>query len=224
MKDDVKTEHESWCLVSANRVSGRSDDLFATSIDHQHTVQLTISRAAEYRSHGYGHYLDREQLILVEMSPMQWAELITSMNCGQGAPCTLRRLGGKQVKGQKHETETVRIQGEFSDRAKEVGRKMREAVNEVKEKLAKTTASKKVQTEIVDIMQTFARNFDDYMPFMHKLFVEACEGTVTEAKSAVDAFVTHAVVSAGLEHLGAEVQNRLIGMKEDSDESSVSEL
>lgn len=215
MKDDKETTHESWALVHAHRTSGLSDDLFGSSIDHHSSVRLTISRAKESRSHGYGFYMETQQLIEVEMSAMQWAEMITSMNVGRGAPCTLRRLAGQRIMGQKHDSETSRIKDEFSYRAKEVGAKMLGLVNEVRERLAKSTASKKVQEEVCRMLEQFAQHFWDYQPFMQKLFIEACEGTVTEAKAAVDAFVTHAIVSAGLESLGAEVQKRLMGGKQE---------
>lgn len=215
MRDTVKTTHESWAIIQANRVSGRSDDLFATSIDHQHTVQITISRASEYRSLNYNRYSDDQELIRVEMSPMQWAELITSMNCGPGAPCTLRRFEGKQIKGERHQTETVRIQDEFSQEAKDVGAKMEGVMSEIRNTLESAKVSKKVRDQINGMLFQFSRQYHDHMPFIQKMFAEACEGTVTEAKAAVDAFVTHAVVSAGLESLGAEVQKRLSGATED---------
>ena len=210
--DDTKiTTHESWGLIQANRVSGRSDDLFATSIDHQHTVQIRISRASEHRSLNYNRYMDEEELIRVEMSPMQWAELITSMNCGTGAPCTLRRFEGKQIKGERHQTETVRIQDEFAQEAKDIGAKMEGVMSEIRNTLESAKVSKKVRDHINGMLYQFSRQYHDHMPFIQTMFAEACEGTVTEAKAAVDAFVTHAIVSVGLEHLGAEVQKRLMG-------------
>jgi hypothetical protein len=217
MKEDVKTEHESWCLVQANRVSGRSDDLFATSLEHQHTIQIKIARAAQYSGHGSTRYMDREQLIAIEMSPMQWAEFITTMNMGCGVPCTLRRFEGKAVKGQKHETETVRIQDQFSQHAKAVGEKMRDLHEDIASRLEKTSLSKKAQGEILEKIYMLTRVFHDYMPFMHDRFVEACESTVSEAKAAVDAFVSHAVLQTGLEYLAEHAQQRLIGVKGEGD-------
>lgn len=217
MNNSEKRTHESWGLIQANRVSGRSDDLFATSIDHHNTIQITISRGSEHRSLNNNYYMSEGELIRVEMSPMQWAELITSMNHGCGVPCTLRRFEGKQIKGERHQTETVRIQDEFTAEAKEVGAQMEGMMSEIQRMLESAKVSKKVRDQVNCMLSNFSRHFHDHAPFIQKMFAEACEGTVTEAKAAVDAFCTHAIVTAGLESLGAEVQKRLMGAKEESD-------
>ena len=65
------------------------------------------------------------------------------------------------------------------------------------------------QKEIGNALEQFCRLFTDTAPFIHTMFTEACESTVTEAKSMVDAFVTHAIISRGIEGLAEDVQKRL---------------
>lgn len=216
MKDDVKREHESWCLIQASRVSGRSNDLFGSSIDHMHMIRLRIARAVEIRDVGmsHSHYMDKQQLIEVELSPMQWAELLTSMNVGCGVPCTLRRLGGQTVEGIPHENEHLRIQEEMAARAKESSGKIGEVIQSIADQLSESKLPKKTQSEIINKLTEFERVVGDTFPFIQKQFTESCEKTVTESKAAIDAFVTHAIVQTGIEHLSGYSGQRLIGQAE----------
>jgi hypothetical protein len=223
MKPLKRTEHESWALIQANRISGKSDDLFGTSIDHHNSIRLTISQAQECRDESYGHYMPTRQLIEVEMSAMQWAELMTSMNVGSGVPCTIRRLSGKAIEGQQHQTETLRIQDEFEAKVSEHTAGIEQAMDAVIKKLDEAKLSAVKKKEITDALHKFYRLFGDTAPFMHKLFTEACEGTVTEAKAMVDAFVTHAIITKGLEALADDVQKRLSGPSEEPATLPVSE-
>ena len=194
-------------------MSGRSDDLFGTSIDHLHTIRLRISKAVEYRDQGmsHSHYLDKQQLIEVEMSPMQWAELLTSMNVGCGVPCTIRHIGGKRIEGVQHENEHLKIQDELAAKAKKAAGEISRVVASIESQLAESKLPKKTQVEIIQKLTRFERVVGDSIPFIHKQFTESCEKTVTEVKSAVDSFVMHAIVQTGIEHLAGYKTQALIG-------------
>lgn len=212
MSESFRKEHESWGLVQASRVSGRADDLFATSIDHLHTIRLRIARAVEFRDPGmsHSHYMDTSQLIEVELSPMQWAELLTSMNVGCGVPCTIRYIGGQKIHGVKHENEHLKIQDELAAKAKKAASDIGDVVKDIEAQLADSKLPKKTQQEIVQKLTRFQRVVGDAIPFIHKQFTESCERTVTEAKSAVDSFVMHAIVQTGIEHLAGYKGQALI--------------
>jgi hypothetical protein len=223
MEEMQRKEHESWALIQANRFSGFSDDLFGTSIAHYNGIRLTISKAMECTDHTSRHYMSKQQLIEVEMSAMQWAELMTSMNVGSGVPCTIRRHAGKAVEGQKHDSESLRLQNQFGDQVEEKTASIRAAIDEIKQKLAEAKMSQAKQKEIGNALEQFIRLFTDTAPFIHTMFTEACESTVTEAKSMVDAFVTNAIISRGIEGLAEDVQKRLTAVSEKPETFPVSD-
>src|SRR6185312_8767541 len=86
-------EHESYGVVGFNRVTGNPGSLFGSSINHSNFIRLRISRAAREWHLSTYWYRDREQLIELDLSAAQFADLITSMNVGVGVPCTLRYVG-----------------------------------------------------------------------------------------------------------------------------------
>src|SRR5690348_14260776 len=95
MDDRIRSEHPSYGVCLAHRVSGGRDVLFGSNIRHSHTVRLTISRASK-DWHLHEDWIHQEkELIEVEFSPVQWAELITNMNVCPGAPCTIRFIKGE---------------------------------------------------------------------------------------------------------------------------------
>lgn len=93
--------HESYGLAQFSRIGGKSGKLFGSSIEHQHFIELTISRASRSRQFQHDHYMPDQELISVFMSPTQFAELLTSLNVGTGVPVTIKHIaaltGGEAV-------------------------------------------------------------------------------------------------------------------------------
>jgi len=97
----TQEKHESYGLVGFSRTThgggGDGANLFGCSIKHNHTIVLKIKRATKERSLHDDRYYGGETLIEVEMSPNQFAEAITSMNIGDGMPCTIRYVGRQRM-------------------------------------------------------------------------------------------------------------------------------
>jgi hypothetical protein len=91
--NESKLEHPAFAMIGASRVSGKSRPLFASEISHSNTIRLRIqtgfeTRAAYGEGAVRGHHAD-QHIVEVEMSEAQWATMISTLNVGDGVPCTM---------------------------------------------------------------------------------------------------------------------------------------
>ena len=208
--EETREEHPTYGLVGFSRTSHGppGENLFGSSIQHMNTITLRIRRAEKHRDLNRDWYFARENLIEVSMSPTQFAEAITCMNVGDGIPCTLKYVGGKDMgRCPEHNQRQV-----FCDEVKHsVNKAMEDAkalVCEANELLAKKNTTIGDKKRIAHLVQMLMQHIISDMPFVHRQFDEAMDKTVSEAKGEVEAFFLNKIHSLGLDAL----QDRLIDL------------
>jgi len=197
--EDKKDEHESYGLVQMNRIDGQFSNLFGTNVDSSSAVALRIKKAYVERGlnknwiHGNGEYIE------VILSPNQFSELLTTMNHGQGVPCTIQHISGKRMEQPPaRETEPEQIRAEFKEKVKELDQKMDEFGQKIVTILDKKSILKADRDEIRNHLRMLHREIGANFPFVLKQFNRSTEKIVKEAKSVVDAFVTQTINRAGI--------------------------
>src|SRR5882672_7065002 len=97
MKDTVVEEHESYGMVGLSRFTcgGEGLNLFGSSIQHSSGMRLRVMHGEKRRDLNREWYSGRDTIVEITLSPAQFAELITTPNCGQGVPCTLNFVTGE---------------------------------------------------------------------------------------------------------------------------------
>ena len=116
MINDEHKSHPSFAVIQVSRInSSGAVPLFGASIGHSNTIKLTINRAEAIRSTdlSYDRYFPREQLIEIEMTQTQFAEMITSMNYGSGVPVTLRQFNRERPEDPPVENKRAQHSHEF---------------------------------------------------------------------------------------------------------------
>ena len=88
-------KHPSFGMLSFNRTHGGHSNLFGSSIQHNDTIHMVLREGVVTRGLNDDWYVGEDEILEVEMSQSQFAELITSMNVGTGTPCTIKYLRGK---------------------------------------------------------------------------------------------------------------------------------
>ena len=92
-----KTKSEDYMgMINWSKTSGSSRALFGTQIETQDPIKLEICHAEECRDLSSNWYFPKKQIIEVEMSPIQWAEFLTSGNTS-GVPCTIKYLNREKM-------------------------------------------------------------------------------------------------------------------------------
>jgi len=95
-RGEVKETHPAFGLIGLSRVScSPSAVLFGSAVKHGHYVELTIKEAERHSSIYRDFNFGRTELIKVAFSGTQLGELLTSMNVGDGVPCTITRFNGE---------------------------------------------------------------------------------------------------------------------------------
>src|SRR5579859_4537827 len=123
MNDEKITKHESFGIAGFSRstTGGSGVSLFGSSIKHGNTITFTVRHADVTRrlEQDWYHASERMPIVEIEMSQSQFAEMITSMNMGDGIPVTLRYVNGKRMEACPHESKVQQHSNEFKQRMKE---------------------------------------------------------------------------------------------------------
>ena len=199
MDREIK-KHPSYAMIDIGRTTGRCDDLFGTSIEHNSTIRLRIKRADHQRHLNHDWYHSYENLIEVEMSALQWAEAITNMN-GSGTPCTLRYYNKDVIVGEKIDNKRVQIDKEFDDRVKSINKDVNKLINEATTILNSKTIKASDRNQLTNLLNRISQDLNQNIPFIKEQFTEQMDKTVSEAKCEVESFVAQKIHSLGLESL-----------------------
>lgn len=208
MSDKEQVEaHESYGLVGFSRVTSNPPaNFFGSSVRSGHYLVLSIKRAVRRRSLHQYWYGGREELIRLRLSPNQFAELLTTLNVGDGVPCTLERIGGKGMDESPSVDQRQQYEQEFKGDVQKVMADARTLTAEVREIFdAKPTINKTDRAAIVEKLRMLMQHIESNMPFVQTQFNEAMDKTVAEAKGEVEAFVNHKIHSLGIQALNSEV-------------------
>lgn len=184
--------HPAWGLIGASRVSsgGRGATLFDSDIQHQHFVMVRLSRAERRRNlmHDYKH--GSEQIVEIAMSEAQWASFVSTMNVGQGVPCTIESIGRKQVPGVEYEPRLAVSMEEVQDAATQALKQIQEALDDYLDH--KTV--KKLRT-----LEMLIRNAPANMRFAADSLSEHAENVVQRARADIEAMVVSKAEQLGID-------------------------
>jgi hypothetical protein len=193
--------HPSWGMVVFNRTSGNPGKLFGSQLEQNgHFISLRIKRAFRKSGHGRDWYRGGETIVDVWLSAAQFAELLTTMNVGDGVPCTLRQVNREEMPRmpEDEKTEQDRVRNEFVKRTIEVNRDIIQCVKDATEMLNKPTIGKADRKTLATLLSRITCELEHNQPFYVSCFQEAAEKVVVHAKAEVDALVTHVVTTAGV--------------------------
>lgn len=192
MSNKTKLEHESYGLLSFSRsTSSGGKPLFGSSILHSETIRMRLHKAHCDRDLNSDFFMPDDEIVEVEMSQAQFAELITSMNMGSGVPVTIRWLKGE---GRKEDCPFIdkrqMFEKELSDNMDNCNKNINELIGKsaelLKKKGALTAAEKQEMTGLLyEIQREIGRN----TKFIYTMFNEQMDKTTKEAKGEIEAFV-----------------------------------
>lgn len=194
--------HPSYGMISFSRaMNGSAGRLFGSGLkQHYGTVRLRIQGGEWLHDLHADRYRAAGPLLLeAEMSAAQFAEAITTLNRGEGAPCTIRFFETWVDDPPDVETEVERVKSRFADDLKEMTQVMRERRAEIEKLTGKLgeKARKQLKIELDVMIQQLTSN----IPFIMERFDEASNKVVTAAKTEIETFAQHALQAAGLDAL-----------------------
>lgn len=205
-----KISHPAYGLISITRPMGGRKEMFGSDLRHDNTVTIRISNAIEERSLGRSWYYEKGQIIELDMTEAQWAKFVSSHGMS-GTPVTLRYI---REEGQIPWIESQNSKADYSEKEFErvIKNNMQyaqDALNEVKELIAKGKAGKKDLENLEKVLWRIVERFPDSAAFAVKAFKEETEEMVEGAKIEIEASLSALVQNTGIQALGIKNWNKL---------------
>lgn len=200
-------KHASFGSIRASRYSnGPKMPLFGSKVMHYAStvVSIEVQEADYIRSFSGDHVHPGSRMLRIEMSEAQFASFITNMN-SSSIPCTIkeRRVGGTYER--MPDTPFFGIVEQFDiemkDRLDDVGQRTKVMADQLDKMLASKTVSKtelrELRSELLRTLEHLPGNLD----YFAEQFGKAMDGSVEEAKRAIEAHVDNVIRATGIESI-----------------------
>ena len=183
-------------LIQINRSYGGRNVLFGSNIPHDTCMKLTISQAYISRSFNENHYYPTNKIIEIELSPSQYAEMITNLNHGVGVPCTITKFMEERIPNNlsiNDELETVK--SEYSESVDKIMDEIRDTIYEIPDEKAMSPKKiKDLKHELANMLYRLTQE----APFMKERFDETLDKIFVEAKASIDDTINLTLANIGL--------------------------
>lgn len=202
-ESELPAEHPSYGMIGFSRVNGGDGVLHGCSVRHHNQIWLRISHGSYGRDLSHDWYHGRREIIEVAMSPDQFVTLITTMNCGDGVPCTIKHINHERMPPPPTEDKRELFKREFKALAGEMVAKLRAASAKAEAMRDGKAPTKAERAEVSGLIESAITDLTSNLPWLEECFREQMEKTVTEAKASVEAFVLDTITRAGLGAIAA---------------------
>ena len=204
MKDTKYENHKSWGMVGLFRqYSGGGTHLFGSDVSNHSTICLKIKHAIKKREFGRDWTMGDDTICEVELSAVQYAELLTNMNVGDGVPCTIRYTntdGHIEYKEEKSKIEIIRT--ERNEVVEKASTDLKEVANNLRDLINNKKIPKTVGEELLHKLTTSLSNLEGGgFAFYKKQAMKEVDEMIVEAKSQISEHIDHKIHSVGLETL-----------------------
>lgn len=214
----IEQEHPGQGVAMFSHASSNGRPMFGSQLEHHYTcVRLSVSNAIVY--HGGGEperYLNKDQLIEIEFTADQFANLLSTHNVCPGTPCTIVRYQGKGVETPPvRKTNMHQIRDDFKSKLKALMKDVTEAEEDFAGFIdsSKKPMGKGKQRELLAKFRSFRMVVADSLPFAIDMFHEATQSTVSHAKQEVSHTLQTMLQQAGLRSMG---EKQLLPPEEDT--------
>jgi hypothetical protein len=210
-------QHESYGQIQFSRINGRGLNFYGSELKQDNYISLTISKSEVDKDLSKEWYYDKEEIIKVRMTTAQFSELITSLNYGSGACCTIERLNNKPVEELPNvESRKEFVHRKFKERMKMFANKIRANKDRAKEIVKKKTLSKQDIHDLSHELEWLTQEVESNIPYFAECFQETMDEVVYEAKAEVENALLHKISVLGLNEL--HKQNKLLTNKTNNNE------
>ena len=195
--------HESWGMIGASHCSCNSREFFQSDVPCHNIISITVKQAQKHRNLSRDWVMGEKTICEVHLTPMQWAEMLTNMNCGDGVPCTIRYTENKGLIDFKQEQYKLDLVLEEINSTVDSGLS---ALNELQGNLQQLLADKKISRkayeELTDNLRKAVNCLDgSSIDYLKRSAKEEVEKMTVEAKANICSFVDYKVRTTGLQEL-----------------------
>lgn len=210
MKATSDIKHPSFGMLEITRTHGGNQHLFGSSIKHDHSIQLRISEAVLRRDLNCDRVYPERSLIEVNMSAVQFAEAITSLN-SSGTPCTITWKDGNVVEATPFIPQRELFEREFTESMESLADRTAALSEAARALLSSSTPLKMSEkASILHEIKMIHQDISANIPFVRDQFNVQMNKTVLDAKAEVEAFIDTKIRSLGITALKEEFSGKLL--------------
>ena len=199
-------------IINFKRVHCNSEHLYGSEVAHTDVIEMTVKRSDCVHELNHDWYFGKDDIIQLQMSSAQFAQLITSLNMGEGVPCTLtytEKDGDiSQIKwvGQKE-----KIHNDFNKQMESLKTLVTDDLDEVCGELDSKNVNLTRQRELSNKLKQIGRILYDKIPFINKSFMESTDNVQTQAIQEVEARIQSKINYISMQNINTQ---DLIGVSE----------
>lgn len=198
LSDGNTYSHPSFGMISVVRHSGNIRGLFGTETDHSSSMVITIENAEVTQSLGRNWYYGKTQIMEVELSPIQYSEMISNPNTS-GVPCTIRHTSERgRIKSKHIDTVTQHVESVIDQKLLDSNKKLKSLISDVSAVLNKKGALKvSDKNEIRGLVESLVRDLTSSLPFYEESVKKSIAKSKSEAKMDIESYATHVISKLG---------------------------
>ena len=195
--------HPAFGVVGISRGTAQPPaSFFGSDIKSSNYVELAIRRAEYRREYGTDWTTGEAPICIVRLSPLQFANMLTSPNVGYGVPWTItftEKDGTIKFPEVQSKLETIVDEGE--QRIDEGFEALKHLESQIEELAKEGKLSKKAANELLDTLGTSISRLSADKGFYKNQARKEVEQMVVAAEAEVSAFVEQKIYSAGISAL-----------------------
>lgn len=198
-----KQIHPSFGNIEISRMNG-TNSFYGSELDQDSYITIIISTSELIRDLVGEKFYPEKRLMQLRMTHAQFAEMITSLNCGSGVPCTIEVNNGQWVeKLPVIEKRKDFIARKFKDKIAVLAESLKKSKEFAKSIINKKTLSKDDQYQLNSAFDSVVCEIERNLPYYVQCFQEANDEIVGEAKMEVEQAILHKMTKLGLMALHA---------------------
>jgi len=185
-------------MVGASRITGAAV-LHGSDFEHNRFIRLTVRTAEWVRDLSHDWHHARDILVEVDLTEAQWCTLFSSLNVGEGVPCT---INFDAKRGHAARLPPIERATMFKT---EANQRINHALQEIEQLRAEIDALDLPKAKALKLKSRVAvavQELRDNLPFVAKSFGEHMEKFVEKAKAEVHGYVMGTLTRLGLDRLG----------------------
>lgn len=195
--------HPGFGMIGASRIQSTPGAvLFDSDVRHQNTIVVRIKRASRKRDlkSDYLHATSSD-IVEIEMSEAQWASFVSTMNSGDGVPCTIRRTEKDgAMAGLEYAPRLALSMQEVHQAAVDTFAEIKAARDALAELKARVPKAKAAEVRDAERHLHYAiENATANVDFTSKQLAKHAENVVQKARADIEAVVTRKAAQLGID-------------------------
>jgi len=182
-----ETSNPAYGMISAiYNNNGSRSRLFGTAVPGYNCIRIVISAAAlvEDDSAIVNCVRETKRLISVDVSPLQFAQFMTTSNRGSGVPCTITWLDGHSIDPPPDPTiPRERVAAEFREKMAKIKEQCANFVAEAKLMHQKASINKSDRDTFVHLAEDIVRTVTSKLPYITDKFAETVDAMLAEIEA-----------------------------------------